>query len=199
MKKVFQDPYIYPGTDVLKNKFNITDGFLLEIAESSFLRKRLARDIPQGQFNYEHLKAIHKHIFQDVYEWAGQERTIGISKKGNFFTDPPFIASSVNKLLDQLREENYLMEVDHRIFIEKIAIYFGKLNAIHPFREGNGRAQRLFFDLLAKQAGYQFNWDQIDRDFYIEANIKSFQGEYDSMQKVFTIIAHRENVGWIKA
>lgn len=183
------DPYVYPGSDVLKNKLNIRDAKALERVELELTYARAQQPLPAGNFDYNHLKAIHHHYFSCLYEWAGEERQVGISKNDDLFALPERIEPSINHVFHSLAKENYLCHLDLPIFTERAAYYFNELNAVHPFREGNGRTLRVFFDQLATKAHYVLDWSKVSRDFYVEASVQGFQGEHSLMGKVFSQIA----------
>lgn len=179
------DPYLYPGTNTLINRFNVTDPKQLQAIESQYYYIRSIKPLPKGSFDYDHLKALHKHFFDDVYPWAGQQRTVDISKQGNLFAHNAFIESSLTKLFKQLHQEKRLEGLEADTFYGRLSYYFNEVNAVHPFREGNGRTQRVFFEELAKGAGYQLDWKKIDREAYIEASIAGYDGDYAPMTNVF--------------
>jgi cell filamentation protein len=94
-----------------------------------------------GKLNIAHLQAIHHHIFQDLYPWAGLFRTINIARSGQFFFAlSEHIAPALEDLFDKLNRERQLAGTDQTAFANRAAFYMGELNAIHPFRDGNGRA-----------------------------------------------------------
>ena len=155
------DPYLYPGTNVLKNLRGLTDPEHLERFEARRTHQRIAELIDNalsGGFDLAHLKAIHRYIFQDVYEWAGQFRTVNISKGGHLFGLADFLESSLQQVLLKLAAENHLVGLDVDAFADRAAYFLGELNAAHPFREGNGRTQREFLRELGLKAGHYIDW-----------------------------------------
>lgn len=178
------DPYLYPGTETLINRLNLRDPAKLQDTEALIFYVKSQKPTPAGQFNYDHLKAIHKHFFSDLYHWAGQERTIDIIKSHSHFARKEYIAKELNKLFSTLQQENYLQGLDKATFCQKLAHYFNEINAAHPFREGNGRTLRAFSDQLASQAGYSLSWKNVDCDEYINANILGFNGDNSAMEAV---------------
>ena len=177
------DDYYIPGTTVLRNKFNETDAATLSAKEEFAASARLDQlaDAPvEGRFDYVHMKAIHRHIFQDVYEGAGQERVGPLSrmtKDGpdvvNFAPgDPaapvvtygyypsPGIADAANEQYRMLAREDHLVGLPRAQFVERLAEHWGELNTIHSFREGNTRSQFVFFSQLAENAGYSLDAEQ---------------------------------------
>ncbi len=105
-------------------------------------------------FSLQTWKNIHFYLFQDIYEWAGELRTVKISKGRTMFAAPEFIESEASRLFQRLRMEKFLVGQDQGPFISRLAHYYGELNVLHPFRKGNGRSQKLLFELLALNAGF---------------------------------------------
>lgn len=179
------DPYLYIGTGVLINKKGIKDQDKLEDVEERLYVAQACKPLPTGNFDYSHLKAIHKHFLSELYEWAGEERTVDITKGGSYFAHKSYITASVNKQLALLKAENYLQSLDKGNFVKKAAAHFNELNAAHPFREGNGRTLRAFFDLLANQAGYKLDWTATAEAEFINASIQGFNGNDTAMAVIF--------------
>jgi cell filamentation protein len=155
------DPYLYPGTTVLKNLRGLIDPQELAAFEARSTHRRLTEllEAPlSGSFDTAHLKAIHRFIFHDVFEWAGQFRTVDISKGGHLFGRAAFLETALEQILEKLAAENHLAGLDQDKFAQRAAYYLGELNAAHPFREGNGRAQREFIRELGLKAGHYIDW-----------------------------------------
>jgi cell filamentation protein len=170
------DPYLYPGTNVLKNRRDLTNPELLERFEARRTHQRIAllvhTPVP-GKFDIAHLKAIHRYIFQDVYEWAGQFRTVNISKGGHLFGLAVFLEPALQQTLEKLATENYLVDLDVATFANRAAYFLGELNAAHPFREGNGRTQREFIRELGLKAGHYIDWRATTPEEMLEASMLS--------------------------
>lgn len=177
MYEVADDTYCYPGTTVLKNKLNTRHQNVLDDFETEMTDLRSNDPMPAGDLDYAHYRAIHHHLFQDVYEWAGEPRTVRISKGGSAFCYPEHIEAQAKKLFASLAENDYLQDLDEATFAAEAAHFMAELNAIHPFREGNGRSQLSFLVLLAEQAGHPVDTDKIDPDEVMDAMIASFGGE----------------------
>lgn len=179
--------YCYPNPHVLKNKLNITDQTELDAAEraiTAIKTSQVSITRIEGRFDFEHLKRIHKFLFEDIYDWAGCVRTVNISK-GNQFCRFDYIEPQMNELLNKLKAENYLLgykTTDE--FGKKLAYYLGEINVIHPFREGNGRAQRMFIEHLAHNAGYTLDFMKIRSEDMLEASARAYAREYDLMEKI---------------
>ena len=182
------DPYVYPGTDVLKNLRDIRSAETLAEfeADSTFSRiKELSAMPPLGSFGTSHVKALHKYIFQDVFPWAGQFRTVNISKGGNSFARADFIESALNSVLNKLAKENHLKGLDKQLFSQRTAFFLGEINAVHPFREGNGRTQREFIRQLASAASFTIDWTRVTRAQMISASQTSFlKGDYAGLEEI---------------
>jgi cell filamentation protein len=174
------DPYLDPATGVLKNRLDIADDATLEQTEADLVAIRsyeLSQTPLKGRFDLAHLQAIHRYLFGDVYEWAGQLRTIDIGKGGNQFAHHAYIASAAVPIFQQLAKENRLAGLDAAAFSDRAAYYLVELNALHPFREGNGRAQREFISHLAQANGYYVAWENVGQADMLDATIQSFNGE----------------------
>lgn len=169
------DPYLYPGTNTLKNHFNVKDPIALQELESAHYYIQLNKPFPPGNFDYAHLKAVHKHLFGQVYPWAGQERTVDISKGNSYFGHTQFLSKALDKIFNCLRTDQYLQGLNKSDFCIKLAHYFNEINAAHPFREGNGRTLRLFCEHLSLNAGYELQWPNADDIEYLNASIAGFQ------------------------
>ncbi|MDX9814782.1 MAG: Fic family protein [Sulfurimonas sp.] len=121
----------------------------------------------RGDFDYQHLKNIHNYIFKDVYTWAGKDRfdmgLNGVFLKGNQHFVPGNELPKYSKIIfDELKEQNFLKNYkDIDLFAKNITNFMMELNALHPFREGNGRTQRIFLNELAKNAGYKMDLNLI--------------------------------------
>ena len=150
------DPYSDPVTGVLYNKLGLSTGAGLEAAEREITHAALIllHESPiSPSYDLPHLREIHKRIFGDIYEWAGQIRTVAIAK-GAMFCLPQYIDSSAAVIFRELHDEDCLRGLDRGMFVGRLAYYLGEVNALHPFREGNGRAQRAFFGQLARDTGF---------------------------------------------
>ena len=169
------DSYCYEGTTVLKNIPDIRDQAVLDEFEAAMTAQRSDEPLPEGSLDATHFYAIHHHLFQDVYEWAGEIRTVRISKGGSAFCYPEYIEQEIQTLFDDLKIRTYLQGLSADEFAMRAAHFLSTLNAIHPFREGNGRAQTSFLLLLADQAGHPLNLDKLVPERFMEAMIVSFE------------------------
>jgi len=174
--EAFDDPYCYRGTEVLKNRIGIRDSKLLEAFELEMSALRAEEPLPEGRFGPAHYCAVHRHLFQDVYSWAGRYRTVRIGKAGNWFCYPEHIPEQMRLLFEGLDAEALRQGARFDAFAEAAAAFLGDLNAIHPFRDGNGRSQLSFLHLVALRAGHPLDLSQVDPITFMAAMITSFEG-----------------------
>ena len=180
------DPYCYPGSHVLRNKLGLTNADELAEAERSISMLRLAQMDKNGDcfprtFDAQHLQAIHRFAFSDLFEWAGEYRTVNIAK-GSFFCVSDYIPEQMENVFTHLRNEKHLAETPARSMAARLAYYLGEINAIHPFREGNGRAQRAFVRQLAYENGYLLSFARTGRNEMIQASVSSFNGSNEALE-----------------
>ncbi|EAJ7826547.1 TPA: Fic family protein [Campylobacter coli] len=146
----------------------------------------LGKNPIKGNFDYQHLKDIHKALFEDVYTWAGQDRMqMGLKEKFAKYAPNGAIINFVpgkeldkySKIIfDELAKNNYLKNSkDLNHFAKNLAKFMGEINALHPFREGNGRTQRIFLNELAKNAGYKLDLNLISKHKMIHACVEASQ------------------------
>ena len=178
--------YCYPNSNVLINKLNIKTHDELVVAEREItsLKIAMAKSQPiEGNFDLKHLKKIHKFIFEDIYSWAGCLRYVNISK-GNQFCLADNLEMDGNSIFEKLKSDNYLVDYQGSV-PHKLAYYLSEINVLHPFREGNGRTQRLFIEYLAKNAGYSIDFSNVSAKEMIIASAESFACEYDKINEMF--------------
>ena len=181
------DSYTYPDSDVLKNKADLHTQSALDAFEADATAIRLlelAERPIAGKFDLPHLLAIHRHLFQDVYDWAGQLRTVDISKGGSRFGNCAMIETYLSRQLGKIAQENFLLTLAPESFIRRLAYYMSEINAAHPFREGNGRVQRAFCAQLAEQAGYFIDFAEVGHDEMYAAMIASFHGDNSPLESL---------------
>lgn len=177
MYEAESDPYCYPNTSVLKNKAGVKSEAALEAFETAMTFARAEEPLPAGRLSVAHYKAIHRHLFQDVYAWAGRYRTVRMSKGGSTFCYPEYIATEMTRLFAWLKGQQFLSNRAKAEFSSGAAQFMAELNAIHPFREGNGRTQLTFLALLADRAGHPLDLDKLDPDAILAIMITAFNGD----------------------
>jgi cell filamentation protein len=179
------NPYVYPGTEVLINKEDIRDHGDLEAFERIMTAARmetLPTKIPVTEDGY---RRLHRYIFQDVYEWAGEYRTVNIAKGGHMFCLVPYIADQMRQRFAAIQAKSGPGLSVREEFVGRAAEHISELNAIHPFREGNGRALRAFLECLANEVGLRIALQRIDPVAWIDASICGFRdGHYEPMRRV---------------
>jgi cell filamentation protein len=183
---VADDPYTDPVTGVLLNKLGLGTAAELEAAEREITHAALillGESPVHPGYDLPHVCAIHRRIFGDIYDWAGQIRTVGIAK-GSLFCLPQHIETSAAEIFRALRSENCLRDLDREAFVARLAYYLGEVNAVHPFREGNGRTQRAFFEQLARDAGYTLAGQHLDAARNIETSAAIMRGDAEPIRKM---------------
>jgi cell filamentation protein len=134
-----KDPYCYKGTTVLRNRLALREQEALEAFEAEATAQRFAEPLPIGRFGVTHYQAMHKHLFGDVFPWAGKFRTVRIAKAGCMFCYPEHIKSEMARVFGSLKSKDWLRGLPTADFAREVAHFLAELNAIHPFRDGNGR------------------------------------------------------------
>jgi cell filamentation protein len=181
-----EDPYSDPVTGVLYNKLGLGTAAGLEAAEREITHAALIlldESPVSPSYDLPHLQQIHKRIFGDIYEWAGQIRTVAIAK-GAMFCLPQYIDSSAAVIFGELHDEDCLHGLRRDALVGRLAHYLGEVNALHPFREGNGRAQRAFFGQLARDAGFTLAWQHLDPARNVEASAAIMRGDPEPMREM---------------
>jgi len=181
-----EDPYSDPVTRVLYNKLGLSAAADLEDVEREITHAALIlldeSPVTPG-YDLPHLREIHHRIFGDIYKWAGQIRAVAIAK-GAMFCLPQYIDSSAAVLFGELHAEDCLRGLRRDGFVGRLAHYLGEVNALHPFREGNGRAQRAFFGQLARDAGFTLAWQHLDPVRNVEASASIMRGDPEPMREM---------------
>jgi cell filamentation protein len=182
-------PYCYPGTNVYRNKEDIRDPEELEAFERTASAWRLAtlpHNLPITPVGY---REIHRYMLQDVYDWAGQDRWVDTGRTGPF-CKAEFIIPELEKRFAAINAEDDLRGLDADGFAEHLS----ELNAIHPFLDGNGRALRVFLEILAERAGHEIDLARIDPQAWNAASIAGFhKQDYRLMRDVIAgaLVARR--------
>lgn len=175
------DPYLIPGSNVLRNRLGILDAGLLDIAERALVTQRMREGTPAGDFDLGHLRAIHRHLFQDVYDWAGDVRTLEIVKGGSQFQFRQFIAAGMADVHRRLVERDFLRGLSADRFATAAGAIIGDVNYVHPFREGNGRTQLEYLRLLGDRAGHALDPGRLDPQRWLAASRAAHNADYGPM------------------
>jgi cell filamentation protein len=167
------DPFTIPGTDTLRNHFNLS-GEALDRLERLHTQIRQEQPLDKPEISVAGLKAMHRHLFETVYPWAGDIRTSHSLTKGDAsFLPGRFVPDALARHFELLKSERNLKGLAPEAFAERAAFHIGEINYIHPFREGNGRTLRIFLRELARQAGHDLRLDRIDAEAWMDASRKS--------------------------
>ncbi|MGW4521127.1 Fic/DOC family protein [Amycolatopsis sp. NPDC004378] len=189
------DPYLIPGTDCLANKLDLEDPAELRAAEGEIVAYRdivLSRETLPGEYNLTHMQAFHRALFGDVYAWAGQIRTVNIHKGRTTFALTPFIEDETSSVLAGLEDDGWMIGLSLERFVERLAYYYGELNACHPFREGNGRTLRAFLRQLSAAAGFRLDWSALDKVSNIAASEHAWRTkDYSQLRQVLAPVVVR--------
>ena len=178
----------YKGTTCLINKFNIKDDKKLAKIEADITFAKTAileSQVALPPFNFEYYKNIHRFLFEDLYAWAGELRQTDISKKGTSFCSVKELENACKACFERLEKQNYFKALSRQSFIEEIVDFYQTTNYLHPFREGNGRTQRIFISKLINYNGYDFAFSNIEPDLLIIATIKAANGISDDLYNIF--------------
>jgi cell filamentation protein len=178
----FDDPYCYENSFVLKNLAGLRTDETREAFEVPMVALRSGEALPEGNFDPIHYRAIHHHLFQDVYDWAGEYRTIRIAKNDTMFCYPEYIAAQMDALFASLHGASFARGSHPEAFVIASSSFLADLNAIHPFREGNGRTQLTFLFLLGHRAGHAPDMSCIRAEEMLAAMIVSFKGELKPLE-----------------
>lgn len=183
------DSLMYSGPEprVPINKLNIRDWSNLEQKEAEIVALRMEQGLPPEalKLSYDGFKAIHAHLFQDIYEWAGKERTYTTGRNQNApFAPPEHIGSWMQQQFETLRHDNYLKGTDPDLFATKSAGLVNEINAAHPFIEGNGRTQRVWLRLVAENTGFSLDIRKEDREAWNEASRIGFLSSNEPMAQL---------------
>ena len=178
----------YEGTTCLINKFDIKDENILKDLETTVTFGKITEYSLNPLFNtfdVNHYKAIHKYLFEDIYDWAGEYRTVDMSKKGTSFAKVESIDELMSKCFARLQAKNCFLGLSFDDFVDSIVDFYCVTNMIHPFREGNGRTQRLFLTQLINLNNYSIDFSEIDTDELMIATIQAANGVTDYLKNIF--------------
>ena len=184
------DRYLDPDSGILRNKLGISAQDELERAETAYVALAITElnfhpieeSISGPDFGY--LIAIHQKLFKEVYDWAGELRTVDISKGATRFASFRFIEREGLRIAEKMAAENWFKNLPHEEFADQVSYYFGELNTLHPFREGNGRALREYIRHIAVRAGHRLTWEGLDREEMIQASISAHNENHHHLRAI---------------
>ena len=189
------DAYQYPNSTVLKNIPSVTDGAELEALELNATIARMPEVLSRIQNKPLALtlwQDIHRTLFQDIYAWAGEFRSVQMSKGSTIFAYPENILSEGDRIFGELKAENNLQNVRKNELCKRLAYYFSECNALHPFREGNGRTQKLLFGEIVRRLGYRIVWKELSVADHLKAVIDAHNHRFDLLTTIFQKIIREE-------
>ena len=178
----------YEGTTVLINKFGIKDDAKLDMVERDITSALIAKayiEIPFEDVDFDFYKNLHYYVFSDIYEWAGKIRNVDMSMKGTRFCPPEKIETRGRAIFEYLSKKSYFTALADEEFVKEFTELYCRLNYLHPFREGNGRVQRLFLSMLLKNMEKSIDFSKIDTDLLMIATIKAVSGDVFMLCDIF--------------
>jgi cell filamentation protein len=180
------DPYVDEDIGILRNLVGARTQEALDEAEAEITSAEITAIMVEGRpkpadFTADLLLSIHRRMFRDIYDWAGQLRTVQISKGTTGFARMEYLQVNLDQLFERLKKEKYLEDLGFDVFVGGLAYYYGELIVIHPFREGNGRAIRTLLSLLAENAGWDIDWSGVDPEQNIDASVAAYNGDLEPM------------------
>ncbi|HIT85980.1 MAG TPA: Fic family protein [Candidatus Ornithomonoglobus intestinigallinarum] len=173
---------------MLINKFGIKDNSKLDMVERDITSALIAKayiNIPFKGVDFDFYKNLHRYVFSDIYEWAGSIRNVAMSKKGTRFCPPEKIEMNGTAIFEYLSKKSYFENFTGEEFVKELTELYCRLNYLHPFREGNGRIQRLFLSMLLKNIGKIIDFSKIDADLLMIATIKAVSGDVFMLYDIF--------------
>jgi cell filamentation protein len=178
------DPYL-DADGVLLNRLGITSAAALSRAEADLsfaaMLRLSVRPLP-GSYDLHHLREFHRQIFGALYPWAGELRTVDLARTSqDMFCRWRFIESYAAGIFGALAAENLLAGLSRHHFVRRLAHFHGEINALHPFREGNGRTQRAFLGQLAREAGWRVAWSELDATENDTASAAALRGDLEPL------------------
>jgi len=164
-----------------------TDQDDLERIERRLAAQRITEGIPAGRFDLAHLQAIHRQLFQDVYDWAGEVRTVEIAKGGKLFIHRRFIQTAMADVHSRIEKAGFLKNLTQVEFARIASEIIGDVNYVHPFREGNGRTQLLYLEQIAHQAKHPIDLKKLDPKRWIDASRAAWDGDFGKMEREIAV------------
>lgn len=179
---VDKDPYLDSSTGVLRNLLGITASDELDITEVRVTSIKMADILATAtptptDLTPEFFLKLHQQLFGTLYDWAGQLRTVEVSKGATSFARVQYLEANLREVFAELARDNYCQNMTPDELIARLAHYYSELNVLHPFREGNGRTIRTFLSLLAASLGYYIAWGDMSASENIAACVAAYGGD----------------------
>ena len=188
----FVDPYLDPDTGIMRNLVGARSRAQLDAAETALTFARaveLTESPVPASGDLGEFRAIHRHLFQDFCEWAGEIRTVDIRKDGagaEFFLPVVMIDRASHFAAVELRDDGMLRGMSRERFVDRLSYHYDQWNYVHPFREGNGRTQRIFWNGVAERAGWNLDWRAVTAEVNVAvARAASEQRDLEPLRKMF--------------
>ena len=178
----------YKGTTTLINKLGIRDEMQLQKNETlitTYIAAELIQQPLKPEFGFSDYREIHRQLFDTLYDWAGEPRKIGLSKTATTFVAPKSITDLGERIFLRLNKLNYFIGLPRQEFIVETADLYHTLNMLHPFREGNGRTERVFLVQFVRNAGYDIDYSVLNSDILMIGSIQAASGVMDTLVKFF--------------
>ena len=192
------DYFVDSDEDALENKLGITDATELKSKEQEIVTNKSADILGESPtvFDLDYLLHIHKILFDDIYDFAGKLRTVDIAKPDAKapFAHVRFLEPESKRIFGELKSKRYLRKLGKQDFAKEITVLAAELNALHPFREGNGRAIRLFLIMLADYASYLLDYSQVSADELIRADKLAFEGNIKPLLEVYSHVVTKPSL-----
>lgn len=183
---------ISPDSQILRNRLGIQNLEQLQAAENDLLELQVAKlraepGVISRTYDLEHLQNIHRHLFLDIYDWAGELRTVGLAKDGGDSFAPPLnIYQPVDHVAQRISDTNRLANIPSEALPQELAYLYDYVNFAHPFREGNGRTQREFFQQLLQETGRGLNWSAITSpQLHTACHVARNGGDLEPLVRIF--------------
>ncbi len=185
------DGYLLPDGHTLRNLVGAGEPGELRYIEDALVEARALTLREHGlpaTYDLDGLRAIHRHLFQDIYEWAGQPRTVEIRKGDAFFAPVDRIESAMNDVAQVVTETDHLRDVAASDVPGTLADLYAVVNHVHPFREGNGRTQREYLTALARESEHHINWETVSGEENDHASHAARTGDRTPLREMFARI-----------
>lgn len=182
--------YTYKGSNVIKNKLNIKDEKTLKKYETKMVAFKLSTirfAKINKTFDEEHIKFIHKYLFGEIYDFAGEYRLENITKENFRFSEYQYIEENLKSIVKKINIEE-IKKLDFDTQISKISEIMTDLNVLHPFREGNGRTIREFTRELLNEIGYDVNFSEVDYELILDVSKKAVVDDSKQIKLLKSII-----------
>lgn len=181
------DPYCYPGSTVLVNRLGIRDRPTLQRVEARVVEVRrvelLRSADPAIDVDLSGLRGVHAHLFRDLYDWAGELRSVDTTKPGSVFARAVHLRTAAEEVFAAVSRD-HLRRLDRRQSVDLITELLADINHLHPFREGNGRAQRTFLELFVRTADWHLDWTAVDPGENIDASRDAMRGDLSALRTI---------------